>query len=93
MTLHRREDLMSLSLGHRAIFNAFGHRHTPIQAVTVATPSRKDAAAPSPEATGELKCSPWEGLYLDQARPATEAHEAASRRELDSFLAGLMYGE
>lgn len=85
---------MSISLGHRAIFNAFGHRHTAIRPVTVAAPSpRKDADVPSTERTGELKCSPWEGLYLDQAQPVTEAPQAATHRELESFLASLMYGE
>lgn len=83
---------MSISLGHRAIFNAFGHRHTPIRPVTVVAPSRKEADVRFPEGTGELKCSPWEGLYLDQAQPVTEA-PPVTHQELESFLASLMYGE
>lgn len=88
---------MSISIGHRAIFTAFGHRSS--AALRAHAPS-KQAASPAPvEAAvsfegGELKCSPWEGLYLEQAQPfAAEGSDAAVGRQLDAFLASLMYGE
>ena len=95
---------MSIRIGHRAIFTAFGPRnstavreHAPsLPAVSPA--AKEDVVAPfeagvSDEA-GELKCSPWEGLYLEQARPVTAGgNEAGSGPRLDSFHANLMYGE
>ena len=43
---------------------------------------------------GELKCSPWEGLYLEQAQPLTrKGSEPVLGGQLDGFLASLMYGE
>lgn len=84
---------MSISIGHRAIFTAFGHR-TSFAAKTVVAPAAvKQAETPAPAEAGELKCSPWEGLYLEQARPAAPAAASPSSRELDAFLANLMYGE
>lgn len=88
---------MSISIGHRAIFTAFGHRspralrgHAPSHQA----PSPVPAEAAVPFAGGELKCSPWEGLYLEQAQPfAAEGNGAAVGRQLDAFLASLMYGE
>ena len=95
---------MSISIGHRAIFTAFGHRnstatrtHAP-SAVPLSPEAMEERATPfeagvSLEA-GELKCSPWEGLYLEQALPFTASgSEAVSRRQLASFLSNLMYGE
>lgn len=84
---------MSISIGHRAIFTAFGHRtsvarHVPVPEV------RGQAETSAPGVAGELKCSPWEGLYLEQAAPPVDAGQGAgANRELDAFLAGLMYGE
>jgi len=91
---------MSISVGHRAIASAFGWGQGP---------ARRPAAAPSPATTtaaaqssvqaaavepGELVCSPWEGLYREQAHPVTErGKEATTRQQLDSFLNSLMYGE
>lgn len=85
---------MSISIGHRAIFTAFGHR-TSFAPKTGVTPAAvKQAETPAPAEAGELRCSPWEGLYLEQARPADAADEAISaHRQLDAFLANLMYGE
>lgn len=95
---------MSISIGHRAIFTAFGHRDsTKVRERSPSLPAfspaaREEVVTPfeagvSHEA-GELKCSPWEGLYLEQARPVTaRGNEAGSSRQLDSFLANLMYGE
>ncbi|RDV12361.1 hypothetical protein DXK94_03305 [Arthrobacter sp. RT-1] len=95
---------MSISIGHRAIFTAFGHRNTVARrehapsAPEFSPGATGDVVVPfetgvSHEA-GELKCSPWEGLYLEQARPvSTGGGEAGPGRQLDSFLAGLMYGE
>lgn len=90
---------MSISLGHRAIFSAFGHRNS--SAVRAHAPSgtvSMPVQAPTEQAivveAGELKCSPWEGLYLEQARPVTRADdEPAAGRPLDAFLTSLMYGE
>jgi hypothetical protein len=94
---------MSISIGHRAIFTAFGHRnltavreHAP--AVLPFSPAAEEIVAPFEagfsEEAGELKCSPWEGLYLEQARPVTvRGDEAGPSRELESFLSDLMYGE
>lgn len=94
---------MSISIGHRAIFTAFGHRNS-----TVVREHAPSAIPLSPTATevvgpfeagvsaeaGELRCSPWEGLYLEQARPiAARGNEVGSSRQLESFLANLMYGE
>ena len=95
---------MSIYIGHRAIFTAFGHRNStalrehapsvpaflPAAAEEIVTPFEAGAS----HEAGELKCSPWEGLYLEQARPVTAGgNEAGSDRQLDSFLANLMYGE
>lgn len=95
---------MSISIGHRAISTAFGHRnstmvreHAP-SAIPLSPAATEDVVAPfeagvSIEAE-ELKCSPWEGLYLEQARPvAAGGSEAGSGQQLESFLANLMYGE
>jgi hypothetical protein len=96
----RREGTMSISVGHRAIASAFGWGQGP---------ARRPAGAPSPATTttaaqssvqaaavepGELVCSPWEGLYREQAHPVTaRGKEATTRQQLDSFLNSLMYGE
>ena len=87
---------MSISIGHRAIFTAFGHRSS--AALRAHAPSRKAPSPVPPEDTvtfegGELKCSPWEGLYLEQAQPTATGNESAMGRQLDAFLASLMYGE
>lgn len=85
---------MPISVGHRAIFSAFGHRYIP--ATRAAAPATAtETRAQSMAEPGELRCSPWEGLYLEQAQPATaaESEKTITSRELDLFLAGLMYGE
>jgi hypothetical protein len=89
---------MSISIGHRAIFTAFGHRNSAVvrehasSAIPLSPAAMEERVAPFE--AGELKCSPWEGLYLEQARPVTAGgSEAGSGRQLDSFLANLMYGE
>lgn len=87
---------MSISIGHRAIFTAFGHcsaaRRT--HASSKWAPSLVPTEATDPLEGGELKCSPWEGLYLEQAQSLTgEGNDAAEGRQLDAFLASLMYGE
>ena len=95
---------MSISIGHRAIFTAFGHRNSAVvrdhaPSVPAFSPGATEEIVAPFEAgvsheSGELKCSPWEGLYLEQARPVTaRGSEAGSGRQLDSFLANLMYGE
>lgn len=71
---------MSISIGHRAIFTAFGHRSS--AALRAHAPSRQAPSPVPPEDTvtfegGELKCSPWEGLYLEQARPLAVRGNAA----------------
>ncbi|HJV98439.1 MAG TPA: hypothetical protein VJ617_05030 [Arthrobacter sp.] len=88
---------MSISVGHRAIFTAFGHRGS--APVGAHAPSRQ-AQTPVPAETtvpldgGELKCSPWEGLYLEQAQPLTrKGSDPVLGGQLDGFLASLMYGE
>jgi hypothetical protein len=95
---------MSISIGHRAIFSAFGHRNsTKVREHAPSLPAfwpaiTEENVAPfeaggSAEA-GELRCSPWEGLYLEQAHAVTaRGNEAGSSRQLESFLANLMYGE
>jgi hypothetical protein len=84
---------MSISIGHRAIFTAFGHR-TSFKPRAAAPSFAKEAEAPAVLAAGELTCSPWEGLYLEQARPVVKDEDAATTsRQLDAFLASLMYGE
>jgi hypothetical protein len=85
---------MSISIGHRAIFTAFGHRASfaPPRAAAP-SPARGAEATASPEG-GQLTCSPWEGLYLEQARPAAATDDEKNRsRQLDEFLSNLMYGE
>ena len=88
---------MSISIGYRAIFTAFGHRNNTTLGLTEPAsvqPATEKTEAPSALDARELRCSPWEGLYLEQAHPmpATDS-EAATTRSLDSFLASLMYGE
>jgi len=85
---------MSISLGHSAIFTAFGHRASFAPPRTASpSPAREPEAPTAPEA-GQFTCSPWEGLYLEQARPAAAAEDENKRsRQLDEFLASLMYGE
>ncbi|WP_427005447.1 hypothetical protein [Pseudarthrobacter sp. H2] len=84
---------MSISIGHRAIFTAFGHRnHSATR--TTAPPAARETETRAAAEMGELNCSPWEGLYLEQARPAASMqHEATTGRQLGSFLTSLMYGE
>ena len=88
---------MSISIGHRAIFTAFGHRNNTTLGLTGPAsvhPVIEKPEAPSAVEAGELRCSPWEGLYLEQAHPVTAADsEAATTRPLGPFLASLMYGE
>jgi hypothetical protein len=82
---------MSISIGHRAIFTAFGHRanFAPPRAFTPA-PAR-DTEAPAAAEAGQLTCSPWEGLYLEQAQPAAAVErETNTSRQLDEFLTNLM---
>lgn len=92
---------MSISTGHRAIVSAFGWGHGSVRraaaslpAFTTAVPA---AVEPSAVESGALVCSPWEGLYLEQAHPVTArgntAQGAAAGQQLDSFLSSLMYGE
>jgi len=88
---------MSISIGHRAIFTAFGHRNSSAagraQVPSAPAPLLALDATGSFEA-GELRCSPWEGLYLEQARPLAPACiDMSTGRELEAFLTGLMYGE
>ena len=91
---------MSISVGHRAITSVFGWGHGTAQrtAVTIPAPT-PSAAVPAAVDGGALVCSPWEGLYLEQAHPVTargntaHAHEATTGPQLDSFLNSLMYGE
>jgi hypothetical protein len=83
---------MSISIGHRAIFSAFGHRNYTSAPRPVA-PSGRREEMPAPVETGELRCSPWEGLYLEQAKPVTQdEQETGTEPALDAFLASLMYG-
>ncbi|HKS00629.1 MAG TPA: hypothetical protein VJS86_03065 [Arthrobacter sp.] len=57
-------------------------------------PSAQVPGAPAAVEPGALVCSPWEGLYLEQAHPVTaRGNEARTGRQLDSFLNSLMYGE
>lgn len=94
---------MSISAGHRAIASAFGWGHRPARRTTAtfrapespATTSQAPSAAPPAGVESDaLVCSPWEGLYLEQARPVTgRGDEATTSQPLDSFLNGLMYGE
>ncbi|PNI08675.1 hypothetical protein CXX84_08745 [Arthrobacter sp. AFG7.2] len=63
---------------------------SPAVPADIAAPADADVSREA----GELKCSPWEGLYLEQARPVEiRGTETALDRQLDSFLANLMYGE
>lgn len=94
---------MSISVGHRAIATAFGWGHGSTRQTAATLPAADSRAATSPEPSaavpaavesGVLVCSPWEGLYLDQAHPMTAIlSEAATSQQLDSFLNSLMYGE
>ena len=88
---------MSISVGHRAIASAFGWGHGPARrsaTLSAITTTAQAAVEPSAVEPGELVCSPWEGLYLEQARPVTaRGNEATTRQQLDSFLNSLMYGE
>ena len=88
---------MLLSIGHRAIFTAFGHLNNTTLRLTGPAgvlPAIEKPEAPSAVDAGELRCSPWEGLYLERAHPVTAADsEAATTRPLGPFLASLMYGE
>jgi len=88
---------MSISIGQRAIFTAFGHRSS--TALRAHAPFKQEPPLVPAEATvpfegGELTCSPWEGLYLEQAQPfAAKGNDAAVPGQLDAFLTSLMYGE
>jgi hypothetical protein len=76
---------MSITVGHRAIFDLFRHRAVR----SVGFPAIKTVGG-KPMKQGELRCSPWEGLYLEQAclaQPLDE--ETRTREQLDAFLAGL----
>lgn len=87
---------MSISIGRRAIFTAFGHHSAALRAHAPSkrAPSLVPTEAADPLEGGELKCSPWEGLYIEQAQPLTvKGSESVVGRQLDAFLASLMYGE
>jgi hypothetical protein len=76
---------MSITVGHRAIFDLFHHR-----AVRAVGFSAMKTVGGKPIKQGELRCSPWEGLYLEQAYVAQPLdEEARTREQLDAFLAGL----
>ncbi|WP_454812893.1 hypothetical protein [Paenarthrobacter nitroguajacolicus] len=79
---------MSISMSHRTIASVFGHRFHSTPACETAVKTRTDTSARTD--AGELSCSPWEGLYLEQAHPA---EGSAASSELESFLNSLMYGE
>lgn len=82
-----------MSIGHRAISSAFGHHYTTTTRRTAAPTPASSEAVPAVDEAGVLQCSPWEGLYLEQARPVQAEREVVASRVLDSFLASLMYGE
>ena len=98
---------MSISVGHRAIATAFGWGHASAQRTAAAPPATEKPASifPAPSAvpaaveSGALVCSPWEGLYLEQAHPVTahgkeaRGNAATASQQLDSFLNSLLYGE
>jgi hypothetical protein len=89
----RREGTMSISLGHRAIANAFGWGHSSARRTATHSPATK-TTVPAAVEPGELVCSPWEGLYLEQAQPViARGNEATTRQQLYAFLDSLMYGE
>jgi hypothetical protein len=83
---------MPISIGHRAIFRAFRHRSNfarrAVSPACITDKPQQPAAAP---AVDEFQCSPWEGLYLEQAHPVTplDADDSISR-QLDAFLTDLM---
>jgi|SRR5690349_10905833 hypothetical protein len=90
----RREGTMSISTGHRAIVSAFGWGNGPARVTAAATFTAAPTAAPAAVESGALVCSPWEGLYLEQAQTATPGEdEGTMGQQLESFLSGLMYGE
>lgn len=45
--------------------------------------------------SGQITCSPWEGIYLDQGQSWSSENEAASSldEELDRFLAQILPGK
>jgi hypothetical protein len=90
----RKEGTMSISIGHRAIVSAFGWGHGPARVTAAATFTAAPTAAPAAVESAALVCSPWEGLYLEQAQPVTPGEdEGTMGQHLESFLSGLMYGE
>lgn len=84
---------MSIFIGPRAIFNAWGHcASTPMR--TIVPSLLRETETPNPVEQGELTCTPWEGLYLEHAETTQRPEEvSASRHQLDPFLTSLMYGE
>lgn len=84
---------MSIFIGPRAIFDAFGHCASTAMR-TIAPSPLKETERPNQVEQGELTCSPWEGLYLEHVHTAQWLEEvSASRQQLDLFLTSLMYGE
>jgi hypothetical protein len=85
---------MPISIGHRAIFRAFRHRSNfTRRTVSPACITEKPQQPAADPVADEFQCSPWEGLYLEQAHPLTPVGEDDSiSRQLDVFLAELMQG-
>lgn len=85
---------MSISTSHRAIVSAFGWGHGPARGTAAAAFTAAPTAAPATVESAALVCSPWEGLYLEQAQPVMPREdEGMMGQQLESFLSGLMYGE
>ena len=84
---------MSISIGKRNLTTVCSYApYTPAPSAAMEAAAPLEAAFPLE--AGELKCSPWEGLYLEQGRPfAVNDNRAAQGQRLDDFLASLMYGE
>ncbi|MFF1831971.1 hypothetical protein [Paenarthrobacter sp. NPDC058040] len=81
---------MSISIAHRVLANAFGRRVVaPLDAAPAA--SESDGLSRQSTLMGQVTCSPWEGLYLDQAHTSSIADELV--QDLESFLKSLVRGE
>ena len=84
---------MSNSIGPSAPFTAFGHRINSV-VLTPSPASVDEMERCAAMERGALECSPWEALYLEQARPVVaEEAVATGGQQLGSFLTTLMYGE
>jgi hypothetical protein len=82
---------MSIAHRSRPIHSPKNHQRAPLAASWNIGPTTGAC-----NESGRLRCSPWEGLYMDQNRASASSTIATPKETnpaLETFLATLMYDE